>query len=429
MILNKGSPHNRNEPELRAKARHKSIFANTPKSVFSLAIALMLMRCAESLFVPILPLYVRVLDASIPLFIIGLVTSINRFGIVLITPVAGSWCDRIGYGKPYMVGVFLASGACIMGGISSGAIDLGLYRLLSGMGYGTVTITTMAFANGVTTSENRATAMSLISASMLAGAAIGPLPGGYIAQSFSTLLFGYRATFFVGGFIELLIGIFTFFIITSQTRKRIAQTPETVQKSLFNRNLLMNKGVSVTSSASFLFGIAHGAFLYFTVPLLGDKFGFRPFEIGWIISAFGAGHVFGSLILGPISDQINRRKPFIFMGFFGPGVVILLFTLLHNISLMALSTFILGVVTSPCCGIIPALIAESAPETPASAMGVGKSAEQLGLFFGPIVGGTLIPTLGFTNSILLYAAITMTGSLIFIIGVPEPLLLKTGPKS
>lgn len=38
------------------------------------------------------------------------------------------------------------------------------------------------------------------------------------------------------------------------------------------------------------------------------------------------------------------------------------------------------IITSPCCGVAPALIAESAPETPAAAMGMGKSAEQLGLF-------------------------------------------------
>lgn len=341
------------------------------------------------------------------------------------TPVAGSWCDRIRYGMPYMVGIFLASGACLLGGLAASSIDLGLYRLLSGMGYGTVTISTMAFANQVTTPENRATAMSFISASMLAGAAIGPLPGGYIAQSFSTPLFGYRATFFVGGLIELLVGIFTFFIITSKSKGRTVSAPDSSHKSLFNRDLLLNKGVSVTSSASFLFGFAHGAFLYFTVPLWSDKLGFRPSEIGWVISAFGAGHVLGSLILGPISDQIKRRKPFIFMGFFGPGVVILFFTLFNNISLMVLSTFVLGVVTSPCCGIVPALIAESAPETPAAAMGMGKSAEQLGLFVGPMIGGALVPVLGFIGAMLLYAAITMVGSLIFIFAVSEPLVLKT----
>jgi len=122
----------------------------------------MLMRGAESLVVPILPLYVKLLNASIVLSLVGLVTSINRLGTVFATPIVGRWCDRIGYSKPLMIGVFVASGACVLGGVSFGAIDLGLWRLLSGIGYGTVTLATLAFANRVTTLKNRATAMSLI---------------------------------------------------------------------------------------------------------------------------------------------------------------------------------------------------------------------------------------------------------------------------
>lgn len=180
--------------------------------------------------------------------------------------------------------------------------------------------------------------------------------------------------------------------------------------------------------ASF-FALAHGAFLYFTVPLFCNSLGFRPSEIGWIISAFGAGHAFGAVFMGPLSDHTKRRKPFLFMGFFGPGMVILAFTQLHGVFLMVLSTLILGLVTSPNSGVVPALISESAPKMPAAAMGIGKSAEALGLFVGPMVGGILIPHLGFNSTMLLYAAITIAGSLIFIIEVPEPLSLKTAVKS
>lgn len=409
--------------DLTKNEKPKSVFVSIPKPIFFMAIALMLMRCAESFFVPIFPLYVKVIDASVPLFIIGLVTSINRLGIVFMTPVSGTWCDRLGYGKPYMVGVFLTSGTCILGGISSGAVDLGLYRLLSGMGYGMVTIATMAFANQLTTLENRATAMSLLSASMLAGAAIGPLPGGYIAQSFDTLVSGYRATFFIGGFLELLVGISAFFLIARQGKKETSRVRQSAPKfSLID--LLKNRAVSVTASASFLFGIGHGAFLYFTIPLLGDRLGFRPFEIGWVMSAFGAGHVLGSLFLGRMSDHLQKRRPFVFLGFFGPGVVILFFSFLNSIPIMIISTFFLGVVTSPCCGVIPAFIAESAPERPAAAMGMAKSVEQLGLFVGPMIGGVLIPAFGFPSAMVFYAAVTIAGSLIFIVGLSEPKWLK-----
>jgi predicted MFS family arabinose efflux permease len=83
------------------------------------------------------------------------------------------------------------------------------------------------------------------------------------------------------------------------------------------------------------------------------------------------------------------------------------------------------IITSPCCGVAPALIAESAPETPAAAMGMGKSAEQLGLFVGPIVGGILVSFSGFTSAMVLYAVITIVGSLLFLAASPEPGLLAT----
>ena len=42
-----------------------STFATLPRAVFLLAAAMLFMRSAENFYVPILPLYVRVLDASI----------------------------------------------------------------------------------------------------------------------------------------------------------------------------------------------------------------------------------------------------------------------------------------------------------------------------------------------------------------------------
>ena len=51
----------------------------------------------QNFYVPILPLYVRVLDASVPLFVAGLVVGIHRLGLAVASPFVGSWCDRIGY--------------------------------------------------------------------------------------------------------------------------------------------------------------------------------------------------------------------------------------------------------------------------------------------------------------------------------------------
>jgi MFS family permease len=392
-------------------------YASLPKNVFLLSAALLVMRSAETFYAPILPLYARVLDASIALFWVGVVTGIHRLGSVIMNPIAGPWCDRTGQRKPFIVGVLVASVASILGGLAFSVADLTLYRLLSGVGYGTLTIAALSYINSVTTIQNRATAMSLLSASTLAGAALGPFPGGYIAESFTPAILGYRMTFYSGGLIQLLVGIGAFFLIRQGMRSRRAMS-EAGGKLSFS-TIFRNRGVTITSGTALLFGVSHGAFMYFTIPLLGDSLGFSPSRIGWIISAFGFGHVIGALFMGPLSDKVGKRKPFVFMAVFGVGVLILVFSLLKSLPLMIATTFAIGLVTAPCCGIVPALVAELAPRLPATAMALQKASEQFGLFVGPMIGGILIPILGFSHAMVVYAAIAICGSFMFLSSVVE----------
>jgi hypothetical protein len=58
----------------------------------------------------------------------------------------------------------------------------------------------------------------------------------------------------------------------------------------------------MASLSTFLWGISYGALLFMTVPLLGEKVGFTPTKVGWVISAFGWGHVAGAFVFpGPYS--------------------------------------------------------------------------------------------------------------------------------
>jgi len=201
--------------------------------------------------------------------------------------------------------------------------------------------------------------MSLLSASTLAGAALGPFPGGYIAEALTPVLFGYRATFYISGLVQILVGVYAFFLIRGRGLATAQAAPTSRGVSLYAL-ALRHKGVAVTSLAVFLFGLSYGAFLYFTVPLLGESLGFGPVRIGWIISSFGFGHVIGSLVMGPLSDKMGRRKPFVFL------------------------------------------------------------AQMLGIFVGPIFGGLILGIWGFSTALVAYAAITIVGSLIFLFSVREP---------
>lgn len=389
-----------------------------PVALWVLAAAMLVVRSAEVFYVPIMPLYARTLDVGVPLFVIGLVTSVDRLGAMLISPLGGRWADRAGRRRPYMVGVGVTATASVLGGLAVGVFDLGAYRLISGMGYGMLTIAAMSYVSDSTTARNRATAMSIFSASTLAGAALGPVPGGYITESFAPALAGYKATFFAGGLLELLVGAYAFFMIREQGRAATASAAGSSGPAA--RSVLANVGVLATCVSIFLFGAGFGAFLYFTVPVLGSQLGFTPSQVGWVVSGFGVGHVAGALAFGPLSDRLGRRKLFGWAGILCSGIPITLFGLTTSVTAMVAITLFVGFVSAPLCGVVPTLVAELMPEAAGAAMGFQKSSEQLGIFVGPSLAGAVIATLGVNAAMVGAGAVMVLGSVLFLLLVKEP---------
>jgi len=61
----------------------RNILTSLAAAIWFLSAAIMVMRIAEVFYVPILPLYVKALDAAAPLLLIGLVTGIHRLSLAI----------------------------------------------------------------------------------------------------------------------------------------------------------------------------------------------------------------------------------------------------------------------------------------------------------------------------------------------------------
>ncbi len=410
-----------------ADSKQGNFLSSIPGSIWLLSGAIMAMRIAEVFYVPILPLYVKVLDSAAPLFMVGLVTGVHRLSLALTQPLAGGWLDRAGRKKPFIIGTIIAAVASFLGGVAIGQIDLILYRIFSGIGFGILTLAAMAYITDITSPRNRATAMGIFSASTLAGAAIGPLPGGMIAEAFSPRLLGYRATFYSSGVLMLLVGVYAYFLIKERAKAPAGVTGK-IEKRTPILEILKKNDIAWGSMSTFLWGISYGALLFMTIPLLGEKLGFSPTKIGWVISAFGWGHVAGAFVFGPLSDKFGRRKPFGQIGILGSGILVILLAISQELWWMVTITALFGFISGPCCNVFPAMMSELNPAAPATSIGIQRFGEQFGIFLGPVIGGILIPVLGYQGAILAYGGIMIIGSIVLQFGVAEPKQLKMGEK-
>ena len=75
------------ELSLESPAERSTDWFGLPVALWILAGAMLVVRSAEVFYVPIMPLYARMLDVGVPLVVIGLVTS-GGFGHTLQKPIA-----------------------------------------------------------------------------------------------------------------------------------------------------------------------------------------------------------------------------------------------------------------------------------------------------------------------------------------------------
>jgi hypothetical protein len=115
---------------------HGSSYNTIPRAVFVLSAALLVMRSAQTFYVPIFPLYIRILDTSIPLFVVELVAGVH--GHFRAEGIGAAGCFRWTYGRGALIGA------------------LGYRNAL--IGYGAIaTLWSLIFLFGVTEpSQNRA---------------------------------------------------------------------------------------------------------------------------------------------------------------------------------------------------------------------------------------------------------------------------------
>jgi MFS transporter, DHA1 family, multidrug resistance protein len=282
--------------------------ARWQKTLYILFFAQLMTAVGFSSIFPFLPLYVQELGAVSGLSIellSGLVFSGQAFTMMLAAPIWGSLADR--YGRKIMVERALFGGAILLFlmAFARSAEELVILRALQGLVTGTV-----AAANALVAAqaprERAGYAMGLLTVSMGAGVALGPLIGGVIADVFS-----YSAAFYVPAVLLLLAGFIVLFGI-QETFVRPQEQPgrrPSILRSWWS--ILTAQGVGVAYSMRFIAQLA-GNMILPIAPLFIQSLMTETTSVntttGMVVGVSSATTTASAIYMGRLGDRIGHRR-------------------------------------------------------------------------------------------------------------------------
>src|SRR5436305_5507914 len=186
------------------------------------------------------------------------------------------------------------------------------------------------------------------------------------------------------------------------------------------------KSRSITATLAFLIGCVTLMMTGFAViipvfPQRLQALGLGSETLALMEGAFGLGMFLFSTPMGIWSGRIGR-KPILFISLAGFIVTNLLLAFVNVPLLFIPIRFVEGMLLS---GLIPVAMSMVGDTVPLSKQGrwIGylTTAQAVGFALGPVLGGLLSQTLGFTSPFLLSAGIALAASLLAIFMVPETL--------
>jgi DHA1 family multidrug resistance protein-like MFS transporter len=360
-----------------------------------------------SVFMPFLPYFVQDLGVNGTTQVAywsGLLISAHGATMAILAPIWGSLADR--HGRKLMVARAMFGGAVVISlmGLAGNVQQLVILRAIQGTLTGTVTAATTLVASS-TPAKRRGFALGLLQMSVYSGRSVGPLLGGFIADSM-----GYRPTFWVTGALLLVAGV----LVTALVREHFEPPVEGEEerRPLWEGWLLVlhSRGLMTVLSLRVMMRVAVriiGPVLPLFIQHLaapGAKIASLTGTIAGFASAAGA---VGAVFLGRLADRTGARKVLIACGTLAGVLYAAQAWAQSPIQLLVLRV-LAGVAMGGIVASVSALQAALAPEGRYGAVyGVDTSVVAAGNALSPMIGATLTATLGMTS--VFYGAAVVYG--------------------
>jgi DHA1 family multidrug resistance protein-like MFS transporter len=350
--------------------------------------------------VPFLPFYLGdlgVSDVSGQALWSGAINAAGAAAMAITAPIWGLLADRYGRKPMLLRGLFGGAGVVVLMGFANAPWQLLGLRVLEGALTGTVAAATALVATSAP-KRRLGYALGMVQTAVFAGAAAGPLFGGFAYDRI-----GPRATFVLAGAM-LFCGGVTVALLARERFTRVATHAMTDEGQGRWRRFRTSGAFLFTSAMLTMLGAIFAVRLIAVamqpiIPLFVQQLSPDDPHVatvaGIVLGSAGFTSAFAAAYFGRLGDRTGHRRV-LAISLLGAGLVYLPMAFVRDPWQLALLQALMGVAAG---GLIPsanALIAHLTPvERRGAIFGLTAAISAVGGFIGPLVGAFLATSLGF----------------------------------
>ncbi len=370
---------------------------------------LFLASADNQLLIPLIPKLSE--DLSVTVARLGDLFSIYALAAAVFNLILGPLSDRLGRVFFLRAGLAAFAVLALLTTQTNGYGSLLLVRGGTGIAAGLLSTCTASYVGDAFPYENRGRIMGFVLSSYFAALILGVPISSWIAERW-----GWRHVFGITAILAatLLIGAF----ILQRDRPKSRDGRPLSRGALLP--LLGRKSTVAALATSFLISGGTLAFLTFISGFLNREYGLGPTRISMVFLVSGAAAIVASPLSGWLSDRWTKRKVFLAansllvlpllaldrlgsgFGLFSAVFLIGLFVSFRQTALQTLQTGLIGL------------------ERRGAFLALRNASSQLGISISVLVAGAVYSSVGYRGVTLLAAALTLTGSAILYLLVPDP---------
>lgn len=385
-----------------------------------ITISTVLVMSGQGIIAPVLPLFATRFGASIAA--VGLTLSIFALARLLLNVPLGMLADRRGRRPLLVIGPLVSAVGMAGSGLANGIPDLLAWRFVAGAGSSMYMTAAAIYLADISSVQNRARYIATNQGALLVGVSVGPAIGGLLADAL-----GLRAPFLAVGLASAVAALYGYLRLP-ETRPEAppADASSAEGDGASWRRLVASPDFLAVSAVTASVFLTRAAGRMTLMPLLAaSQLGYSASAIGAVFAAMATINLIGIAPAALLSDRFGRKWAIVPSGLLIAGALALMSTA-GTSSVFLLAALALAVGTSV-TGPAPAAYAAdiAAPRLRGLAMGLYRSAGDVGFVAGPVLLGALADATTIGWALGTNAAIVLASTAGFALVARETLGLAT----